>query len=622
MPEISPVSAWRRLKNLIDYTPPADPDPFVLDEDRPFDTGHPPMEDAGATAAARGHLAAMVDFGRRLEIFMAKTQAALRDRTLTADIQRYRTELTALERQWSHLAPVFFAYQHSQDPGDAGIHTSLTENRRTLEEIYRLPRNKDLIIRDFEVGGDDPAAALLVYMEGLVDGTKLDRFVLAPLMSATGPLYDGDTIDLLMKRTIPNGQVRRINTFKDLQDGVNIGDTVLIVDGLADAVVIETKGWEHRGVDAPKTEQTVRGSLAAFSENLRVNTGLVRSMLHSSDLVTELIKIGSRGRLNCAFMYIDSIANPTLVAEVRRRLQGIETDYIADSAELAQFIEDSPTILFPQTLSTERPDRVVTHLTEGRVALILEGNPFAQILPVSFFSFFHSAEDFSVKSGIANFMRVLRLFGALISTVLPSLYLALSYFHPEAIPSELLLAVAGSRENVPFPAWFEVLVMEISFELVREAGVRIPGLLASTIGIVGAIILGQAAVAARIVSPIVVVLVAITGLASFTIPEYRMSSAVRIIRFILFIVATTFGLVGIAMALLALAALLCGMKSFGMPYLVPIAPRTIANYDVVLRGQVYSQEQRPDALGTKDRRRQPAVSRAWTKEPPEEEGEQ
>jgi len=611
------ASAWQRFINLIDYTPPADPDPFVLDEARPYDTGQTAKQTGGQLEPARSHLASMVDFGRRLAIFMAKTQTALRESSLTADIQRYCAELAALEKQWADLAPVLFSYQHSQDPGEARIHASLDENRATIESIYRLPRNKDLVIRDFEVGEHHPAAAIVVYIEGLVDGTKLDRFVLEPLMGTASRLYDGDTIDRLMKRTIPNGQVRRIGTFKDLQDGVNIGDTVLIVDGIAEAIVIETKGWEHRGVGSPKTEQTVRGSLAAFSENLRINTGLVRSMLRSSDLVTELVKVGTRGQLNCALMYIDSIANPALVDEIRRRLQGIETDYIADSAELAQFIEDSPTILFPQSLSTERPDRVATSLAEGRVALILEGNPFAQILPVSFFSFFHSAEDFSVKSGIANFMRVLRLFGALISTVLPSLYLALSYFHPEAIPTELLLAVAGSRENVPFPAWFEVLVMEISFELVREAGVRIPGLLASTIGIVGAIILGQAAVAARIVSPIVVVLVAITGLASFTIPEYRMSSAVRIIRFLLFIVATTFGLVGLAMALLALAALLCGMKSFGMPYLVPIAPRTIANYDVVIRGQVYRQEERPDALGTKDRRRQPTVSRIWTKKPPE-----
>jgi spore germination protein KA len=216
---------------------------------------------------------------------------------------------------------------------------------------------------------------------------------------------------------------------------------------------------------------------------------------------------------------------------------------------------------------------------------------------------------------------VLRLFGALISTVLPALYLAISYFHSEAMPTELLLAVAGSRENVPFPAWFEVFMMEVSFDLIREAGVRVPGVLGSTIGIVGAIILGQAAVTAKIVSPIVVVIIAITGLASFTIPEIRMSSAVRVIRFLLLIVSTTMGLVGLAMALLLLTALLCGMKSYGMPYMVPVGPRTIANYDVVIRGQVFNQEMRPDALGTRDRRRQPGIGRAWKKQRPGKGGD-
>jgi spore germination protein KA len=617
MPQLSPASVWRRFVNLIDYAPPAGPDPFVLDEARPYDTGRPAGEDAGAPAAARSHLAAMVAFAERLAAFMVKTQTALRENTLTADLQRHRAELAALEKQWADLAPVIFSYQRRQDPGEARIHASIDENRRTLEKLYLLPRNKDLVIRDFEVGGHRPAAALLVYMEGLADGNRLDRFVLEPLMGTQSRLYEGDTVDRLMKRSIPNGQIRRVATFKELQEGVNIGDTVLLIDGIAEAVVIETKGWEHRGVDTPKTEQTVRGALAAFSENLRVNTGLVRSMLRSSDLVTELIKVGRRGQLNCALMYIDSIANPTLVDEVRRRLEGIDTDYVSDSSELAQFIEDSPAVLFPQTLSTERPDRVAAGLVEGRIALILEGNPFAQILPVSFFSFFHSAEDFSVKSGVANFVRVLRLFGALISTILPSLYLSLAYFHQEAMPTELLLAVAGSRENVPFPAWFEVLVMEISFELVREAGVRIPGMLASTIGIVGAIILGQAAVAARIVSPIIVVLVAITGLASFTIPEYRMSSAIRIVRFALFAFAVTWGLVGLAIAIVALAAVLSGLKSFGMPYLTPVGPRVMANFDVVIRGQVFDQETRPDQLGPRDTRRQPAVSRRWVLEEPE-----
>lgn len=622
MPHNAFSTAWVKVKKLLAYSPPRGPDPFVLDEERPHDGAEPLTRAPGAAAGSLEHLAALTEFARRLALFTDKTRRALRDGSLAAEARGYRAELAALEKQWAGLAPLPFAYGRGTAPADAGISTSLSDSRRALEGIFRLPRNRDVVLREIMTGGERPVAALLVYTEGLAADDKLDRFVIEPLMRTAEPPYGEEAMRVFALKVIPNGQVRPAVTLGQVQEGVNMGDTALFFDGVGEALIIETKGWEHRGVESPKTEQTVRGSLSAFNENLRVNTGLVRSILRSSDLVTELVKVGSRGQLNCALMYIDSIANPALVAEVKRRLEGIATDYVADSAELAQFIEDSPTLLFPQSLSTERPDRVAVHLAEGRVALILEGNPFAQILPVSFFTFFHSAEDFSMKSGTANFMRVLRLFGTLLSVVLPSLYLSLSYFHQEAMPTELLLAVAGSRENVPFPAWFEVLVMEVSFELIREAGIRIPGMLSSTIGIVGAIILGQAAVAARVVSPIVVVVVAITGLASFTIPEFRMASAVRIMRFLLFIIASTMGLVGLAMAILGLTAVLCRMKSFGVPYLAPVGPRNEANYDVVTRGQVFDQEARPDELGAKDRRRQPKVSRRWTMERPAGKGEE
>ena len=610
------TKVWKSVKQAIEYVPPTDPDLFVLDESRPYDSAPAPKPRTTAAAAERRRHAALLEFAHRLAGYSEKLLQAIRQNTLLPRMASYKAELAALEQQWQELSPVTYAYKQDQNPDDALISTSLEENRRLLERIYRLPRNKDLIIRDIELGQPAQAAALVVYMEGIADSQKLNRFVLEPLMAAPGLLYEGDMIGKLMTRVIPNGQTSRIATSKLLQESVNIGDTALLIDGIAEALIIETKGWEHRGVDIPKTEQTIRGSLAAFSENLRTNTGLIRSMLRSSDLVTEMVTVGRRGQLNCAIIYMDSIVNASLVDEVRRRIKGVDTDYVSDSGQLAQFIEDSPSLWFPQTLSTERPDRVVSFLTEGRVALLMESNPFAQILPVSFLSFFHSGEDFSLKSGTTNLMRSLRLFGALVSTALPSLYLSISYFHPEAMPTELLLAVAGSREGVPFPAWFEVLMMDITFELIREAGVRVPGVLGSTIGIVGAIVLGQAAVSARIVSPIVVVIVAVTGLASFTIPEYRMASAVRLIRFVLYFFASVVGLVGLAMAWLGLVVLLCQMKSFGMPYMVPIGPKTLANFDVVFRGQVYQQEHRPDELNTKDSTRQPKISRQWTKKPP------
>ena len=338
--------------------------------------------------------------------------------------------------------------------------------------------------------------------------------------------------------------------------------------------------------------------------------------MRNSDLVTEMIKVGTRSQTTVALLYIKNLANPQLVAEVKRRIHGVRTDNLDSSGTLMQFIEDHPLIPFPQSLSTERPDRVGPHLSEGRVAIIVDGNPYIHVLPVSFFTSFHASEDFSLPIMVSIFQRLLRFFGALIATVLPPLYIAISYFHVEALPTQLLLTIAGSREDVPFPAWFEVLAMEIAFELIREAGVRIPGILGTTIGIVGAIVLGQAAISAHIVSPAVVVVIAVTGLASFTIPDYLMASAIRLLRFLLLIFSATMGLVGLATILLCLIVMLSSMKSFGMPYLVPIAPKTKAGFDTVVRGPVYSQERRPDVLNTKDRNRQPQISRTWKKKRP------
>ncbi|MPN15650.1 hypothetical protein SDC9_162984 [bioreactor metagenome] len=217
---------------------------------------------------------------------------------------------------------------------------------------------------------------------------------------------------------------------------------------------------------------------------------------------------------------------------------------------------------------------------------------------------------------LADFTRLLRLLGTILSIVLPALYLSIATFHQEALPTELLLAIAGARERVPFPAIIEILLMELAFELIREAGLRIPGLLGSTIGIVGALILGQAAVEANLVSPIMVVIIAITGLASFTIPDYRLASALRILRFIFLLAASAMGLVGVSLSLLVVTVILCSMKSFGMPYLVPIGPKTMPGFDIVRRGPVFRQEMRPDALNTQDQRRQPHISRKWITEPP------
>ncbi len=618
------------MKRLLLYQPPTQAAPFILEE-TPAEKPRPEKADAPNREACSDELkeqhhelSALLRQAYRITGLMEKTKAALIQKPDEETRQELEAALHRLDQQQQELTPLLLSYDMRQDRtslGSAPLWPSLEENLHAVNRLYELPANKDLVIREITLPLHPPVPAVLLFIDGMVDSKLLNLTIMQPLLLMPAPpdiTKGSGLINHLRKEILPANQVVAGKTFSDLQDGINSGDTVLLIDGIAELLIIGSKGWEHRAVGKPTTEQSIRGAQMAFSENLRVNTALIRTMLRTSDLVTEMIKIGERSRVNCAVMYVKSIANASLVTEVKRRIGSIRTDYVDDIGLLEQFIEDHPSLPFPQTISTERPDRVSVHLAEGRVAILLEGNPFVLVVPISMFSLLHSAEDFSLKVPAGSFMRLLRVVGTLISTMLPAFYIAISYFHQEALPTELVLAIVGSREDVPFPAYFEVLVMEISFELIREASLRIPNILGSTIGIVGAIILGQAAVAAHIVSPIIVVIIALTGLASFTIPEYRFAFAVRTVRFGLLLMAAVAGLVGLSSGILLLITTLAYMKSFGMPYLSPISPKSMGGLDVFIRGAVFRQESRPDALNTKDSTRQPHISRGWTKAAPQE----
>jgi spore germination protein KA len=524
-----------------------------------------------------------------------------------------------IEKINREIGTVRLSYDTSSDPISRVISVSLEENTRLLNTLYGSPENKDLVLRSFTIPGQKAKKCLLAYIDGLIDKKVIDTAILLPLMafghSSPDPAQE-NIAHTIANEYLPSNQAQVVSTINEVVQGVNGGDTALFIDGVSEAIMLDTRGMEHRTVGPPKLEQTVRGSQAAFVEVLRVNTGLIRGILQTSDLITEIIEVGNRVPVKCAVMYMKSLANDQLVQEVRRRIKGISVDFIPNLGTLEQFIEDHPSILFPQTLSTERPDRTAANIMEGRVAIIVDGAPFANIVPINFFAFFQTVEEFALKPPAGTFVRMLRLSGTLISIILPSVYLAISYFHQEALPTDMLMAIAGARERVPFPAIVEIILMEFSFELIREASIRVPGVLGSTIGIVGAIILGQAAVTANLVSPIMVVIIAITGLASYTIPDYRLAFALRLTRFGFLLLANFFGLVGVAAGMLLSTVMLCSMKSFGVPFMTPIAPKTIAGFDVVVKGPAFRQERRPDELNTKDVYRQSHISRKWINEQP------
>ena len=291
--------------------------------------------------------------------------------------------------------------------------------------------------------------------------------------------------------------MREFKSFDDIVSGINSGNTALFIDTIDVCFDIEVKGFKQRGLESPNNEVVVRGSQVGFTENLRTNTSLIRRYVNNENLIVESTTVGKLSKTSCAICYLKNIANSDLVSEVKYRINNLDIDYLTSSGQLEQLIQDNDSYNLPQMVSTERPDRTANLLYEGRVAIIVNGGPYVLIAPGILSDFIVSPEDLNLKHQYSNFIRILRVFAALFSMLLPGIYMAISSFHQELIPTELLYAIIATRESVPFPIVFEILVMEFSFELIREASLRVPSPIGQTIGIVGALVLGQAAVEAR-----------------------------------------------------------------------------------------------------------------------------
>ena len=504
--------------------------------------------------------------------------------------------------------------QQNLNPEELYVDASLDVNKAYLEKLYSLPKNKDIILREFYIALESPLKAFVLFIDGLSNADIINNSILKPLMVL---LDEGIKIDhnhlaaYIKDHLLPGHDVKLLEEYRGILDMVNYGSTAIFIEGSTQCLVVETKGWDRRTVGKPEIEQVIMGPQEAFNETLRSNTALIRKTLRNEQLITEMVKLGARNRIDVALMYLEDLVNPQLLEEVKRRIASIKTDYIGVAGVLEQFIEESPYMLSPQILTTERPDRVASFLVEGHVAVLVDGGPQVMIVPTTLFSLMHSAEDYYFRYPFGNFLRILRVFALFISILTPALYVSIATFHQEMIPTELLLAVAASRFTVPFPTIFEVFAMEFAFELIREAGVRVPGVIGNTIGIVGALILGQAAVQAGIISPILIIVIALTGLASFAIPNFSLAFGLRITRFILTVFAAFFGFLGISGGLFVLLLSMVQMKSFGVPFLAPISPKTKSGPDVILRGTLWSMEERVDYLKPLDKQRQPKISRGW-----------
>lgn len=499
------------------------------------------------------------------------------------------------------------------------ISTDLNANKEYIRQSFSMPKNQDIVIREFRIARK--LKAFIVFIDGMVDKTSINQFVLPQLMNPECMAgFSGDCpLDYIMANVLSITQLIKTADFNIIKTQTLNGVSILFVDGCPEALMIETRGFEKRGIDRPITEQVVRGSQEGFTENLRTNLTLLRRIIKNEKLITEIIPVGKLNKINCAILYIEGVSNPKIVREVRRRIKGINIDFIEGNGMLEQLIEDNPFMLFPQVITTERPDRASSFLAEGQVVIITEGDPFAIAVPMSFFRLFHSSEDSMLRWEYGTFLRMIRLVGVLSALMIPGMYVALALYHHEMIPTPLLESTARMRENVPFPTIIELILMEISFELIREGGVRIPGVIGQTLGILGALILGQVAVTAGLASPILIVMVALTGLGSFTMPNFSMAISIRILRFFFIFAGGIAGFYGISLAFVLVAAIACHMKSFGVPFLTPVAPRVKINPDVIIRHPIFRQEMRSDGFNTPDRKRAGNKTMEWAKEKGEDD---
>ncbi|WP_242651790.1 spore germination protein [Ruminiclostridium cellulolyticum] len=508
---------------------------------------------------------------------------------------------------------------------EESVSDEIEHNKSIMKKIYNIPENSDIVYREFNITVKDKSfQAFIVFIDGMTNSSIISDNILQPLMILSNLDIKEEAKDVgefIFNRLIPFNQLKKAKDFKEIVSNINFGGCTIFVDGLEYAYTADTKKWEHRNVGQPNSETVIRGPQEAFNEQIRANTALLRKILKDKDLTIKGLTIGKRSNTPCAVMYIRDIANESLVREVLKRVKSIEVDYIFDSGELEQLLEDSTFLTAPQIFATERPDTVARMLAQGNIAVILDGSPYVLVMPATITEYLSTPEDINIRFPYVNFVRIIRIIGVAIALLLPGLYIAITNYHQEMIPTNLLFAIEASREIVPFPTVIEILVMEFSFELIREAGIRVPGAIGSTIGIVGGLILGQAAVAANLVSPILIIVVAITALGSFSIPSFSMSFSIRIIRFAYIILGAIAGFSGIALGLLLNALLLASSKSFGVPFLTPFGPITNGKYsDKILRKPMWKQEKRPDYLNTKNIKKQPEISRGWTVDDSGEDG--
>jgi spore germination protein KA len=488
------------------------------------------------------------------------------------------------------------------------LSADIESNLKQLKGIFQ--NCSDVVFREFLFAQREQIKLALVYTDGLVDKTLVSEQIMkalalnVPMATDNMEITRNNALHYVKMRGLCVHQVQETGKIQDVVDAVLSGDTVLMVDGHAIALINGSRGWEARSVADSITETVVRGPRESFVETLRTNTSMLRRKIKNPNLKIETLKLGEVTKTELALVYIKGIVNEGLVHEVKDRLSRIKIDGVLESGYIEELIRDHPYSPFATMAHTDRPDRVAANLLEGRVAILVDGTPVALTVPYLFIEAIQTPDDYYEQFLFASAIRVLRVIFLVIALTLPSLYIAIISFHPEMLPTPLLMSIAAQREAVPFPVFVEAFFMEVAFEIIREAGIRLPRPVGQAVSIVAALIIGQAAVQAGLVAGATIIVVALTAIASFTV-YYSGSITLRLLRFPLMFLSASLGLLGLISGIVIIVVHLAGMRSFGVPYLAPVAPTIQGDLkDSAVRLPWWSMRRRPHLIGQNDQRRE------------------
>lgn len=487
-----------------------------------------------------------------------------------------------LQQKYQRTRPVSVGTRTANGSGASSLDIALPDIETRLRHLFT--GCSDVVFRPLSTWG------VAVWCNTMTEGDMTVEHLLAGTPTPAGAAQLADAL-----RPRLQAQGTSAQTYEDLVAGVLGGSTAILLGGTPGAWLLQGKQSPGRQVAEPQSEIAVRGPRDGFVEDLRVNLSLIRRRLRHPTLKVETVHVGRLTQTAVSLLWIEGIAPESILGEVRRRVGAIDVDMVLEGAYLEEYIEDHPYSPFPTILHTERPDRVTAALAEGRIAIVVEGTPFVMTVPALMTEFLQASDDYYQGFYVATLMRWVRVGGLIITMVLPALYVALTAFHQELLPTPLLLSTASAREGVPMPAVVEALLMQFIFEIVREAGLRMPRPISSAVTIVGALVIGESAVRAGLISAPMVIVVSLTALSSFVLPSYHFMLAFRLVSVGLIALAGIFGLLGILAGEIALLIHLCGLRSFGVPYTQPLAPYQFKSLkDVLVRAPLFAMRRRPE----------------------------